>query len=62
MKKNIVVKAWLTKPKGKALEKTVKLNLQELIQKLEGYEFECQGGYLKGCKDWINLKKEVSKL
>lgn len=31
------------------------------IQKIEEYDFECEAGNLRGCKDWIELKKEIDK-
>lgn len=62
MKKNIVVKAWVKKPTDKALKKTVKITMLDLIQDIEKNNFECQAGYLGACKAWQNLKKEVAKL
>ena len=35
------------------------MNLPNLIEKIESYEFECKGGPLINCIDWIELKKEI---
>lgn len=31
--------------------------MQELFDKIEAYGFECQGGPLSLCQEWINLKE-----
>lgn len=62
MKKNIKIKAWVKKSTDKALKKTTKMTMLELIKEVEKCEFECQAGYLGGCKAWQDLKKEVNKL
>lgn len=62
MKRNIAVKTWVKKPTDKALRKTTKITMLELIKEVEKCEFECQAGYLGGCKAWQDLKKEVNKL
>lgn len=63
MKRNIAVKAWVKKPTDKALKKTIKMTMLELINELEKYEFT--GGIFRSkaaCEAWMELKKEVDKL
>lgn len=36
--------------------------MKELINKIEKYNFECEAGYLRGCQEWIDLKKEIGEL
>ena len=36
--------------------------MKELINKIEKYNFECEGCYLRGCQEWIDLKKEIEEL
>lgn len=63
MKRNIAVKAWVRKPTDKALRKTTKMTMLELMKELEKYEF--YNGTFR-CKEawetWEKLKKEVNKL
>lgn len=35
--------------------------MEDLIQKLETYDFQCEAGPLEKCQDWINLKELMSK-
>lgn len=35
-------------------------NIQELIDKLNTYQFECQGGPLENCLDWRELLKVLT--
>lgn len=63
MKRNIAVKAWVKKPTDKALRKTTKMTMLELINELEKCEFT--GGVFRckaACEAWLKLKKEVNKL
>lgn len=63
MKRNIAVKTWVKKPTDKALRKTIKMTMLELINELEKDEFT--GGTFRSkaaCEAWLKLKKEVDKL
>ena len=31
----------------------------ELIEKIEAYNFEQEGGFLVNCSEWIELKEEI---
>jgi hypothetical protein len=35
--------------------------MEDLIQKLETYDFQCEAGPLEKCQDWINLKELLLK-
>ncbi len=35
------------------------LTLFQLAENLETYEFECQGGPLKNCVDWLRIKEAL---
>lgn len=62
MKKNIVVKTWVKKPNDIALKKTAKMNMLELVKKIEDCGFECEAGSIRAFVSWIELKKEINKL
>lgn len=36
--------------------------MKKLIECIEKYDFECEAGNLRGCKDWDELKKEIEEL
>ena len=36
--------------------------IKNYIQKIEKCDFECEAGNLRGCQEWIDLKKEVYML
>ena len=36
------------------------MNLSNLLEKIESYEFECKGGPLINCIDWIELKEKIA--
>lgn len=36
--------------------------MKKLIEHIEKCDFECEAGYLRGCQDWIELKKEIEEL
>lgn len=36
--------------------------MKKLIECIEKYDFECEAGNLRGCKDWNELKKEIEEL
>lgn len=36
--------------------------MKKLIECIEKYDFECEAGNLRGCQEWIDLKKEVNDL
>lgn len=36
--------------------------LEQLLNRIEQYKFECEGGPLHLCTEWIELKKELQPL
>jgi hypothetical protein len=35
------------------------MNISNLLEKIESYKFECEGGPLNNCIDWIELKTKI---
>lgn len=35
------------------------MNLEELLKSIERYDFECEGGPLVNCAEWMTLKRFV---
>jgi len=38
------------------------MTIYQTIKKVEDYDFECEGGLLINCSDWIKLKNEIYML
>lgn len=36
--------------------------MEKLIECIEKCDFECEAGNLRGCQEWVDLKKEVNDL
>ena len=40
----------------------LKRNLKQLMDKIEGYRFVCNGGTLETCEDWVRLRNVMEFL